>query len=232
MPDTTGHDATQRDERYTLTLRELEAAVAAAGVVMSRRQLMRHCAAGTFAAQKFPATNNLEEWFIVPASVDKGIADIKALQELRARRDATRPDMTGHVQPLPPLQNENDTTGHNASRPDASDPNLQGGQGASQPDMTRRDASDLDIFEHPYVKRLESEIDKWQEKYQAQVHRTEEIQLKHQERLIELQRMITIGQSKTLADFMLQAKNWIVGPDSVEPSATSAEDNSRPAATA
>jgi hypothetical protein len=232
MPDTTGHDATQRDERYTMTLRELEAAVAAAGVVMSRRQLMRHCAAGTFAAQKFPATNNLEEWFIVPASVDKGIADIRALQELRARRDAARPDTTGHVEPLAPIQNHSDGNSHDLSRPDTSDQSPQGGRGASQADMTRRDASDLAIFEHPYVKRLVSEIDRWQGKYQAQVHRTEEIQLKHQERLIDLQRMITIGQSKTLADFMLQAKNWIVGAESAEPSSPSAEDNSRPAATA
>lgn len=33
---------------------------------MSRRQIMRHCKAGTFDAQKLPATNNVEEWFIPP----------------------------------------------------------------------------------------------------------------------------------------------------------------------
>ena len=97
MSDTTGHDAPERDELHTMTLRELEAQVAAAGVLISRRQLMRHCVAGTFDAQKLPATNNLEEWFIAPGSVEKGIADIKTLQEQRARRDATRPAPTGHV---------------------------------------------------------------------------------------------------------------------------------------
>ena len=52
------------------------------------------------------------------------------------------------------------------------------------------------------------------------MRRTEEVQLKAYDKLVELQRMTTIGQSKTLADFMLQAKNWIVGgapEDSVPP---------------
>jgi hypothetical protein len=67
MSDMSGHDATERDTLHTLTLRDLEALVAAAGVLISRRQLMRHCEAGTFDAQKLPATNNVLEWFIAPA---------------------------------------------------------------------------------------------------------------------------------------------------------------------
>ena len=81
----------------------------------------------------------------------------------------------------------------------------------TEPVMARHGATELDIYEHPYVKRLESQVEKWETKYEAQVRRTEEIQIRHQEKLVELQRMTTIGQSKTLADFMLQAKNWIVG---------------------
>jgi hypothetical protein len=69
-----------------MTLTDLEACVAAAGVLISRRQLMRHCEAGTFDVKRLPAANNLEQWFIAPASVIKGIADIKTLQEQRARR--------------------------------------------------------------------------------------------------------------------------------------------------
>jgi hypothetical protein len=94
MSDVSGHDAPQRDELHTVTLTELEARVAAARVLISRRQLMRHCEAGTFDAKRLPAVNNLEQWFIAPASIDKGIADIKTLQELRARRDASRPVVT------------------------------------------------------------------------------------------------------------------------------------------
>src|SRR5262245_31843326 len=96
MPDTSGHVATDRDMLHTVTLRELEQQVANAGVLISHRQLMRHCAAGTFDAKKLPATNNVEEWLIAPASIEKGIADIKTLQEQRARRDASRRDTSGH----------------------------------------------------------------------------------------------------------------------------------------
>ena len=76
--------------------------------------------------------------------------------------------------------------------------------------------ADLSIYEHPYVKKLEDRIDRLETRYEAQVRRTEEIQLKSQERLVELQRMTTIGQSKTLADFMLQAKNWLVGSETTD----------------
>jgi hypothetical protein len=62
------------------------------------------------------------------------------------------------------------------------------------------------------VKKLEERCDKLESKYDAQVRRTEEIQLKAQQQLVELQRMTTIGQNQTLADFMLKAKDWILGP--------------------
>jgi hypothetical protein len=40
MPDMSSHDATRPDELHTMTLSELEARLAAAGVLISRRQLM------------------------------------------------------------------------------------------------------------------------------------------------------------------------------------------------
>src|ERR1700674_4318247 len=120
MPDTSGHDATRRDDLHTMTLRELEGKIIQAGIVMSRRQIMRHCKAGTFDAQKLPATNNIEEWFIAPASVDKGIADIKTLQALRSRRDATSRDMSESYRPDNALRMDTDTSGHDATRHDMS----------------------------------------------------------------------------------------------------------------
>ena len=54
-------------------------------------------------------------------------------------------------------------------------------------------------------------MEKSEAKYEAQVRRTEEIQLKSQEQLLELQRMTAVGQSQTLADFMLKAKDWMLG---------------------
>src|SRR5450631_3917426 len=136
MPDTTGHDATRRDDLHTITVRELEAKLTAAGIVMSRRQILRHCSAGTFDAQKLPAANNIEEWFIAPASVEKGIADIKVLHEHRARRDATRHDMTDDGAIQPTQQTNADTTGHDATRHD-----MTNKEHTSSADTTHQDTS-------------------------------------------------------------------------------------------
>ena len=46
---------------------------------------------------------------------------------------------------------------------------------ATERDQSRRVATDLDIFEHPYVKRLEAEVEKWQGKFEDQVQRTQEV---------------------------------------------------------
>lgn len=147
MSDMSGHVAPQRDELHTLTLRDLEAQVAAAGVVISRRQLMRHCMGGTFDAKKLPAVNNVLEWFITPESVEKGIADIKTLQEQRARRDASRPDTSGHDGVEVSNSDETDTPGHVAPQRDMSD------KEESQP------GSATDPVTSGYVQQLEKRIE-------------------------------------------------------------------------
>src|SRR6202163_1434446 len=125
MPDMPGHDATRRDELHTMTVRELEAKIAAAGVLISHRQILRHCEGGTFDAQKLPAVNNIEEWFIAPASVEKGIADIRTLQALRSRRDATRHDMSGIGEDETASRIDADMTGHDATRRDVTENKIQ-----------------------------------------------------------------------------------------------------------
>lgn len=82
---------------------------------------------------------------------------------------------------------------------------------ATEHAIARHGVPEHDIYEHPYVKRLEERIDKLETKYEAQVRRTEEIQLKGAQQLLELQRMTAVGQSQTLADFMLKARDWVLG---------------------
>jgi hypothetical protein len=115
------------------------------------------------------------------------------------------------LSPKEPHIVETDTSGHDASRPDTSQQEPSAEDDKTQID-TSRHVGALDIFEHPYVKKLEGQVEKWEGKYHEQVRRTEDIQIRSQEKLLELQRMVTIGQNKTLADFMLQAKEWFLGP--------------------
>ena len=221
MPDTSSHVATRPDAQvHTIPLAELEALIVQAGIVMSRRQITRHCESGTFDAVKLPAANNVEHWYVAPVSIEKGIADIKALRALRDSRVETRLDVTGHDTPDAELKESlnsvSDTSSHDETRPDLSNKQVSPTDGQTQLD-TSRHVETTDIFEHPYVKRLEAQVEKWEGKCHDQVRRTEEIQIRGQEKLLELQRMVTIGQNKTLADFMLQAKNWIVGQGSEMP---------------
>ncbi len=211
MPDTSGHDQTQPDELHTVPIDELEQRVAAAGVLISRRQLLRHCEGGTFVAKKLPAFNNQKHWFVSPASIEKGIADIKTLQEHRARRDASRPDASRHDGVGSP---DPDVFSNVPSKPAASDKKISQEENLTDTVVSGHVATNLDIFEHPYVKKLESQVEKWEGKYHEQVRRTEEIQVNNQKALIELQRMTAVGQSQTLADFMLKAKEWVLGQGS------------------
>ena len=212
MSDKPSHDATRRDDLHTMSVRQLEAAIAAAGIVMSHRQVLRHCKAGTFDAVKLPAANNVEEWFVAPASLEKGIADIKVLQEHRARRDATGRDMTASDVAETARQFDTDKSGHVATGQDMSDTKQRQENVETRHDTSRHDATyEVDVYEHPYVKRLEAQVDKLEKKLDDQVRRTEDIQLRGQEKLLELQRMTAVGQSQTLADFMLKAKDWMLG---------------------
>lgn len=211
MEDTSSHVATRRDEVHTIPLVELETQILQAGIVMSRRQITRHCKSGTFDAIKLPAANNVENWYIAQGSIEKGIADIKALRSLRDSHVETRRDMSDHVPPAEPLKTDIDTSGHDATRRDMSDQQTSPASDATRLDTSRR-VETYDIFEHPYVKRLEGQVEKWEGKYHDQVRRTEEIQMKGTQQILELQRMTAIGQSETLADFMLKAKEWILGP--------------------
>jgi hypothetical protein len=213
MPDTSGHDATRPDNLHTMSARELEAKIAAAGIVMSYRQVIRHCEAQTFDAVKVPAANNIKTWFVAPASVEKGIADIRALQEQRVRRDATRRDMSDSDAPEKVTETNTDMSGHDATRQDVTHQQNQPIQVVTEPDMTRRVATtDMDIYEHPYVRKLEQRCEKLEDKLDAQIRRTEEIQRDNQKQLIELQRMTAVGNSETLANFFLKAKDWVLGP--------------------
>jgi hypothetical protein len=145
MSDMSGHDASYPDERHSVSLRELELRVAAAGVVISRRQLMRHCEAGTFDAKKLPATNNQDEWFVTPASIEKGIADLKSLRALRERRDATRRGMTGHDGPSLPSNDVPVMPGHDALRPVTSVAPIQGGQRPTEFDISGQTVTEKEV---------------------------------------------------------------------------------------
>lgn len=122
---------------------------------------------------------------------------------------------------------EEDAARRGAPRRDAHP--LKNGEDArvTEHDAVRHSRTDLDIYEHPYVKKLEERVEKAEARYEAQVRRTEEIQLRGQNALIELQRMVAVGQSQTLADFMLKARELVLGQTDDKREEGGRVDNSR-----
>jgi hypothetical protein len=213
MTDAASHSAPQHDTgevRHTLSVSEVGARLAAAGVPRSRRTVIRFCETGMLDAVKVPGPTG-PQWFVSPASISKAVNDLKMWDELRSGHSVSRQALASFVTLDPSPKIETDAASHSSLQPAVAESEIQQDASETKLATARHSTSDIDIFEHPYVKRLELQIEKLETKYEAQVRRTEDIQLKAQERLVELQRMTTIGQSKTLADFMLQAKQWFVG---------------------
>lgn len=219
MPDTPRPVATDRDQdrhRYTLTLRDVQHRFDAATLPRTIRTLQRYCESGRLDCLRDETPGSV--LLVDPASVERAIGELILIHG--DRHDATGRDMTVPVALDDKVIVEPDLSRQVATgRDNATEKINKEGQRQipTQTDVSRHDATPFDIFQHPYVLKLEERNEKLEAKYEAQVRRTEEVQLIAHEKLLELQRMTTIGQSRTLADFMLQAKNMIFGGTSGDP---------------
>ena len=203
------------DSDFTLSLEEVAERYARAGHARTLRSLQRYCVSGHLDAQKV-ATMTGDKYLVSAQSVERHIAQIAelaAMAPVAPGRGVARQDAAAELfeeRSAPPGDSE-------LKSADKEDKAI-----ATNRDTSRQVETDLDIFEHPYVKRLEAQVEKWEGKFYDQVRRTEEIQNRNQDKLVELQRMTTIGQSKTLAEFILQARTWLTGGESEPPTSTPA----------
>ena len=214
--DTASHGTPHPDNgdlRHTLSLHEVGAALVAAGVPRSHRQVVRYAETAMLDAVKVPGPNG-EQWYVSPASLPKVIGDLKQWEAQRARHGTPRPAMSDPVAVEASPNSNADTASHGTPQPAMSEEEISHKGSETEPVMARQGLTELDVYEHPYVKRLEAQVDKLEGKLDAQVRRTEEIQTRSQNALIELQRMVAVGQSETLANFMLKAKDWMLGKGS------------------
>jgi hypothetical protein len=138
MPDTARHAAPQHDNgerRHTLSLSEVEAALAAADVPRSHRHIQRLCKNGAFDAQLLPGPSG-DEWRIAPHSVAKVIGDLRALDE-RRRQGATEPAMAHLEVPVIRAATEGDTARHGATERATSEAQITETAGATEGATTR-----------------------------------------------------------------------------------------------
>ncbi len=212
------HVATDLDHDYTLSIEEVAQRYDHAGHPRTIRTLQRYCVSGHLDSRRV-ATTYGDKFLVAPYSVSRHIAQIQEMGEtmpVATGRDESGPAATTSAQHFGEETQEKSTnepaTGIDQPRPVATSHDIKPDD---VPPLNTREprssAGNLEIYDHPYVKKLEERVERAEARYENQVRRTEEIQTMALDRLVELQRMTTIGQSKTLADFMLDAKNWIVG---------------------
>jgi hypothetical protein len=189
-------DATSRerspDHQYTLTIEQTAELYAAAGHPRTIRAIQKYCALSKLDSRKVE-TETGEKYLVAPYSVRCHIAYINEVRTDATRRDQSRTD--ANVRPL-----------ENKDEQPRTDP-------ANSNEQPRTDATirlDLNIFEHPYVKRLEAEVDEFKLKYEKQVRRTEDVLEDANRRLIEMAQAGQIAGSKTLAEYLLAAKGSVV----------------------
>jgi hypothetical protein len=185
MNDAPARPAAPLDESaYTVSIEEAADRYAEAAFPRPIRRLQKYCARGDLECRKVETASG-EKYLITPESIERHIAYIKET----AGRAQARPGAAGRTTEK---SQENELEGD-----------------ASERAPTRPDASHsmhLEIFEHPYVKRLEKEIDEYKGKYEHQVRRTEQVLENANARLIELQQANAIASSETLAKYMLDAR--------------------------
>jgi hypothetical protein len=217
--DLSRQDATSPDNEYSLSVEDAAALYEHADLRRTPRTIQRYCENGHLVSRRIETPFGNEKYFITPASVATHIAYLKEVRRVPTGRDLSRKVASDvAAQPRDDELRHEAPTSPDLSRLDATKVIEENkGEGQREPHATERDtsrrvASDLDIFEHPYVKRLESEVEKWQGKFEDQVQRTQEVLVSSNKNLMELQRATTIANSKTLADYLLKAGRFLKSP--------------------
>jgi len=149
MQDTAGHGAPQLDNgelRHTLSVHDVGAALVAAGVPRSHRQIIRYCETAMLDAVKVPGPTGAQ-WYVSPASLPKVIGDLKQWEAQRAHHSSPQQDTSNHVALDTPPNNNSDTAGHGAPQHAMSDIETSQKGSETQPVMAR------------YVEQLEKRIE-------------------------------------------------------------------------
>src|SRR5258708_6944199 len=173
---------------YTLTIDEVAELYAKAGFPRPIRRLQKYCARGDLDCRKVETISG-EKYLITPVSVERHIALIAQTQ-----------GASGRVRSRPDAAPDAEQESHETPLVEATPPSAPARPGASA-------TSDISVFDHPYVKRLEREVEEFKGKYEGQVRRTEQVLETANHNLIELAQANAIAQSETLARYMLAAGN-------------------------
>lgn len=149
MEVTASHSSPQPDNvelRHTLSVHDVEAALVAAGVPRSHRQVVRYAETAMLDAVKVPGPTGAQ-WYISPASLPKVIGDLKQWEAQRARQSAPQQDTSDFVRVEKTLSSNSDMASHGEPKPAVSEKEKSQKGSETEPAMTR------------YVEQLEKRIE-------------------------------------------------------------------------
>ena len=149
MQDMASHSSPELDHgelRHTLSVHDVGAALVAAGVPRSHRQVVRYCETAMLDAVKVPGPTGAQ-WYISPASLPKVIGDLKQWEAQRARQSSPRQDVSGHVEVEKAPNSNSDTASYGEPQPAVSEKETSQKASETEPVMTR------------YVEQLEKRIE-------------------------------------------------------------------------
>ncbi len=149
MEDTAGHSPPQLDNvelRHTLSVHDVEAALVAAGVPRSHRQVIRYCETSMLDAVKVPGPTGAQ-WYVSPASLPKVIGDLKQWEAQRTRHSSPQHDVSGRVELEKARNSNSDMASYSTPEPAMSGKEISQKASEPEPVMAR------------YVQQLEIRIE-------------------------------------------------------------------------
>ena len=101
--------------------------------------------------------------------------------------------------------------------PTGTNPDPEVGLPIGLPDKQAVAGAGLEVFEHPYVRRLETQVEKLEAKNDRLQNTVQQVLEQANERLIELQKANAVAQSETLGTFLLEAERIRNKPQPEDP---------------
>ena len=149
MEDTASQSPPQFDNvelRHTLSVHDVGAALVAAGVPRSHRQVIRYCETGMLDAVKVPGPTGAQ-WYVSPSSLPKVIGDLKQWEAQRARHSSSQQDTSDYVRVEKANNSNSDMASQSTPEPAMSEKEISQKTSETAPVMAR------------YVQQLEIRIE-------------------------------------------------------------------------
>lgn len=220
-----------------ISLEEVEHMFMEAGLARTRNLLGRYCRNGRLIGAKDAGPSG-DQWYVDPASIPLAIAELKRIEGKGKGPTESGRAHPGPAEPTSAQPRTTDTTAasleENRNTTASTQEVDQAQPGPAEPGRAHPGPAqaDLDIYTHPYVQRLERDLDETKAQLKDartdlkdQVKVTQELQRESNLKLIELQQMVQAGQSKWLSKLFFKPKQ--IGNVEPEIDNDDAEDEDR-----